>query len=114
VLGRGNAWIGIQATDGADYYSNQVNLGAAATPGANANIFANHRQIYLQATGLPDGTAYFFCHAGNPSDYPTGGKVTNHGAFTTRQCLSKLGVGLRESARTWPASCATITPGPVS
>jgi hypothetical protein len=77
--GRGNAWIGIQAADNHDYYSNQVDLYAPPTPGANTAVFGNGGQMSLQVSGFPQGTTYYFCHAGDPSQYPTGGSIIGHG-----------------------------------
>jgi hypothetical protein len=75
-----NMWIGMQGTDGHDYYSNQVVMDVPASPGASVSISSNNGQMAVQVTGFPTGTTYFFCHAGNPSEYPTGGTVTAHGS----------------------------------
>jgi hypothetical protein len=77
--GRSNAWIGLQGTDGQDYFSNQVDLQQPPTPGASVSASNNNGQMIVQVTGFPQGTTYYFCHSGNPSDYPTGGTVTSHG-----------------------------------
>jgi hypothetical protein len=92
--GRGNAWIGLQATDGHDYYSNQVGLEAPATPGASVSASNNNGQMAVQLTGFPQGTTYFFCHSGNPSDYPTGGVITNHGQFNVTSPNQSFASGL--------------------
>jgi hypothetical protein len=34
------------------------------------------------ALDFPTGTAYFFCHTGDPGGYPTGGTVPNHGQIS--------------------------------
>jgi hypothetical protein len=80
--GRGNAWIGLQATEGHDDYSNQVNLYAPATPGATISASGANGQMTVTFGGFPTGTTYYFCHAGDPSQYPTGGTVTSHSAIT--------------------------------
>jgi hypothetical protein len=74
-----NMWIGFQGTDGHDYYSNQVVMEGSASPGASVLISNNNGQMAVQVTGFPTGTTYFFCHAGSPSEYPTGGGVPAHG-----------------------------------
>jgi hypothetical protein len=33
----------------------------------------------VQVTGFQLGTTYFFCHAGDPAQYPGGGTVTAQG-----------------------------------
>ena len=105
--GRGNAWIGIQATDGADYYSNQIDLVAAPTPGATATIFANGGQIYLQVNGFPTGTTYFFCHAGSPGDFPTGGWIINHGQINVNSPNQSFGPLCSGSGDIWIGIQAT-------
>jgi YHS domain-containing protein len=80
--GRGNAWIGLQAPDGRDYYSNQVELVAPPTPGASVTAGNNNGQMAVQLHGFPLGVTYYFCHSGNPDQYPTGGVITGHGQWT--------------------------------
>ncbi len=74
-----NMWIGFQGTDGHDYYSNQVVIDVAASPGAAASVFGSNGQMSLQLTNFPTGTNYYFCHQGDPSQYPTGGTIIGHG-----------------------------------
>jgi hypothetical protein len=74
-----NMWIGLQGTDGHDYYSNQVVMDVPASPGASVSISNNNGQMAVQVTGFPTGNTPYFCHAGDPSQYPTGGTVTAHG-----------------------------------
>ncbi len=74
--GSGNYWIGIQATNGSSYYSNQVTLGSAP-PGIVASN--NDGQMGVQLENFPLGTSYYFCHAG--SGYPTGGTIASKGSF---------------------------------
>jgi surface antigen len=76
--GSGNFWIGIQATDGHDYYSNQVALGSSPPLVTSAN---DNGQMVVALHNFPGGTSYFFCHTGDPAGYPTGGSVPNHGSF---------------------------------
>ena len=92
--GRGNAWIGLQATDGHDYYSNQVNLEAPATPGASLTAGNNNGEMTVQLTGFPQGTTYYFCHSGDPSAYPTGGVITSHGQFDVASSSQSFSSGL--------------------
>lgn len=77
--GAGNSWIGIQATDGNSYYSNQVTLGTAPP---SITVGNNAGQMTVQLANFPTGVSYFFCHFGDPSGYPTGGSVPNHGQVT--------------------------------
>jgi len=77
--GSGNTWVGIQATNGSSYYSNQVTLGSAP-PGIV--VSNNGGQMAVQLVNFPLGTSYYFCHAGDPSAYPTGGSIASHGSFT--------------------------------
>ena len=72
--GSGNFWIGFQATDGHDYYSNQVTLTAAAEPPYQAG-----RQVTIDnhATGGVSG------HTGPGNSYPAG---------PTRPVNSALGI----------------------
>ncbi len=92
--GRGNAWIGFQATDGHDYFSNQVDLVAAATPGAGVTAANNNGQMAVQVTGFPLGITYFFCHSGVPGDYPSGGVITNRGQVNVTSAGQDLSSGL--------------------
>jgi hypothetical protein len=92
--GRSNAWIGLQATDNHDYYSNQVDLQQPATPGASISASNNNGQMIVQFTGFPQGTTYYFCHSGNPSDYPTGGVITAHGQITISSPNQSFASGL--------------------
>ena len=97
--GSGNFWVGLQATDGHDYYSNQVALGSAPPPPTPSPLGAlsasnNNGQMAVQVTGFPTGTTYFFCHAGNPSEYPTGGTVTAHGAVNITSSNESWASGL--------------------
>ena len=77
--GAGNFWIGIQATDGNSYYSNQVVLSDAPPSVAASN---NAGQLAVQLANFPTGVSYYFCHTGDPAGYPGGGSVPNHGQFT--------------------------------
>ena len=72
--GTGNFWIGLQGTDGHDYYSNQVTL--APAPPASVSVSPSGSQLAVQLSNFPLGTTYFFCHSG--SGYPTGGTVTSN------------------------------------
>jgi hypothetical protein len=92
--GRGNAWIGLQAADGHDYFSNQVDLVAAQTPGAGVTVANNNGQMAVQLSGFPLGTTYYFCHSGTPSDYPTGGVVTGHGQLNVTSPSQSWASGL--------------------
>ena len=74
-----NMWIGFQGTDGHDYYSNQVVIDVAATPGAKAAVFGSSSQMSLEISGFPTGRNYWFCHQGDPSQYPYGGAVIGRG-----------------------------------
>jgi hypothetical protein len=74
-----NMWIGLQGADGHDYYSNQVVIDVSASPGASASVFGSNGQMSLQLANFPTGTNYYFCHQGNPSQYPTGGTIIGHG-----------------------------------
>jgi hypothetical protein len=105
--GRGNAWIGLQATDGADYFSNQVNLEAVATAGASITASGNGGQLYLQVTNFPLGTTYYFCHTGDPSSYPTGGSVPNHGQITVSSANQSFGPLCSGSGNFWVGVQAT-------
>jgi hypothetical protein len=80
--GRGNAWIGFQATDGHDYYSTQVDLYAPPTAGADVRATGSNGNLDVQFSQFPTGVTYYFCHAGDPSGYPTGGSVPTHGQIT--------------------------------
>jgi len=42
----------------------------------------NNGQMSVQLVNFPLGTSYYFCHAGDPSAYPTGGSIASHGSFT--------------------------------
>jgi hypothetical protein len=79
--GSGNVWIGIQAPDGHDYYSNQTTLVAPGGP-PSITISNNAGQMAVQLANFPTGNAYFYCHAGDPSAYPLGGTITGHAALT--------------------------------
>jgi hypothetical protein len=88
--GSGNFWIGLQATDGRDYYSNQVTF-APASP-ASASVSDNGGQVALQLTNFPLGTTYWFCHVGD--GYPTGGAIANHGQFNVTSPNQSFPTGL--------------------
>jgi len=76
--GSGNFWIGLQASNGQSYYSNQVTLGT--TP---PTITATNQggTMGVQLSAFPTGTLYYFCHTGAPSDYPAGGAVPSRGSM---------------------------------
>jgi hypothetical protein len=105
--GRGNAWIGLQAPDGHDYYSNQVNLEAPATPGASIAVFGGGGQLAVQFTSFPTGLTYYFCHAGPPSAYPYGGTITSHGPITLSSPNLTTGTLCSGSGNTWVGVQAT-------
>jgi hypothetical protein len=87
--GSGNFWIGIQATDGNSYYSNQVTLNAVPPSILVGN---NDGQMSVQLVNFPLGLSYYFCHAGEASGYPTGGSIASHGSFT-----------VSSSSQSWPS-----------
>jgi YHS domain-containing protein len=105
--GRGNAWIGIQASDNHDYYSNQVDLYAPATPGASIAVFGSAGQMSLQVSGFPTGTTYYFCHAGDPSQYPTGGSIIGHGQINVSAPNQTFGPLCSGSGNAWIGIQAT-------
>jgi hypothetical protein len=78
--GYGNVWLGIQAPDGHDYYSNQTMLdNGGGAP--SVSISNNGGQMAVQLGNFATGNAYFFCHYGDPSGYPYGGTVTGPSAI---------------------------------
>ncbi len=93
-LGRSNAWIGLQAADGHDYFSNQVDLQEPATLGASVFASNNNGQMAVQFVGFPGGTTYYFCHSGNPSDYPYGGVITSRGTINISSSNQSYSSGL--------------------
>ena len=103
--GSGNSWVGIQATDGNSYYSNQVTLGSAP-PGII--VSNNSGQMTIQLVNFPLGLSYYFCHAGDPSGYPTGGGITSHGSFTVSSPSQYWSSGLcAGSGNSWVGIQAT-------
>ena len=99
--GRGNAWIGIQATDGHDYYSNQINLEAAATPGASISIHGSNGQMFLDVSKFPQGRVYYFCHAGPASQFPTGGGIIGRSSFVVTAPDQTFGPLCSGSGNAW-------------
>jgi cell wall-associated NlpC family hydrolase len=77
--GSGNFWVGIQATDGHDYYSNQVTLGSGSP---SITISNNNGDMAVQLADFPNGTSYFFCHTGSSDQWPIGGNVTYHSSVS--------------------------------
>ena len=96
-----NMWIGFQGTDGHDYYSNQVVIDVAATPGASASVFSSNGQMSLQLTNFPTGTNYYFCHQGDPSQYPTGGTIIGHGQLSVTSPNGTYGPLCSGSGNAW-------------
>lgn len=47
----------------------------------SVSVSNNSGQMAVQVVNFPTGTTYYFCHAGTPSQYPTGGTVTAHGSI---------------------------------
>lgn len=41
----------------------------------------NEGQMAMQLSDFPLGTTYYFCHTGNPGDYPSGGAVPSKGSI---------------------------------
>jgi hypothetical protein len=96
-----NMWIGFQGTDGHDYYSNQVVIDVAATPGASASVYGSNGQMWLQLSNFPLGTNYYFCHEGDPSQYPTGGTIIGHGQLNLTAPNSTYGPLCSGSGNAW-------------
>lgn len=96
-----NMWIGFQGTDGHDYYSNQVVMEVAASPGASASVFGSNGQMSLQLSNFPQGTNYYFCHQGAPSQYPTGGSIIGHGQLNVTSPNGTYGPLCSGSGNAW-------------
>lgn len=96
-----NMWIGLQGTDGHDYYSNQAVIDVAATPGASASVFGSNGQMSLQLSNFPAGANYWFCHQGAPSQYPTGGAVIGRGRLDTTGPSGTYGPLCSGSGNAW-------------
>ncbi len=96
-----NMWIGFQGTDGHDYYSNQVTMEVAASPGASDSVFGSNGQMSLQLSNFPQGTNYYFCHAGSPSEYPTGGSIVGHGQLSVTSPNGTYGPLCSGSGNAW-------------
>jgi hypothetical protein len=100
--GSGNFWIGFQATDGHDYYSNQVTL-TGATP--STTVTASGGEMTVQLSNFPLGTTYYFCH--NGSGYPTGGVITSHSSVDVTSPDEYLGTLCSGSGNFWIGFQAT-------
>jgi hypothetical protein len=50
--------------------------------GPSITISDNGGQMAVQLHGFPTGTAYFYCHSGDGSTFPTGGTITDHASMT--------------------------------
>jgi hypothetical protein len=96
-----NMWIGFQGTDGHDYYSNQVVIDVAATPGAAASAFGSNGLMSLQLTNFPMGTNYYFCHQGDPSQYPFGGAIIGRGQLGVASPSGSYGPLCSGSGNAW-------------
>jgi hypothetical protein len=96
-----NMWIGLQATDGHDYYSNQAVIDVAATPGASASVFGSNGQMSLQVSSFPQGTNYYFCHEGAPSEYPYGGAIIGRGQLNITGSNGTYGPLCAGSGNAW-------------
>ena len=65
------------------------------------------RDVEALDSGFPLGTTYYFCHAGDPSGYPTGGSVTSHGQFAVTSPNETVGPLCTGSGNTWIGLQAT-------
>ena len=98
--GSGNFWIGFQATDGNDYYSNQITLGMT-----NASATSSGNQLLVQLANFPLGTTYYFCHSG--TGYPTGGSIASHSSVDVTSPNENLGALCSGSGNFWIGFQAT-------
>src|SRR5437588_248724 len=94
-------WIGFQGTDGHDYYSNEVVMDVAATPGGSVAISGINGQMALQLTNFPIGTNYYFCHQGDPPQYPYGGAIVANGRLDTSSPYGTYGPLCSGSGNAW-------------
>jgi hypothetical protein len=90
--GSGTQWVGIIASDGIIRYTGPVTIGSSAPPGIVT--IDNNGQMTVQLDNFPLGLSYYFCHAGDPSGYPTGGTITGHGSFTVSSPSQSWSSGL--------------------